>query len=201
MNISRADKAIRIATALTVVTVSAIAAIVSYTHIVRVSLTHGQSALDARLMPISVDGLIVAASLSMFYAGRNRLPVPNLARFALALGIGSTIAVNCLYGIAHGWLGAVLSAWPAISFIVAVELLIWTVRAAVTGKPYTRRESARKPGKARAWARSNGYDVNDRGRLPADVAEAFAEASGDAKRDHANGQVPKDIVLVASESS
>lgn len=30
----------------------------------------------------------------------------------------------------------------------------------------------------RAWARSNGYDVADRGRLPADVTDAYAAAHG-----------------------
>ena len=28
----------------------------------------------------------------------------------------------------------------------------------------------------RAWARENGYDVSDRGRVPADVLQAFAAA-------------------------
>jgi hypothetical protein len=28
----------------------------------------------------------------------------------------------------------------------------------------------------RAWAKENGYDVNDRGRVPADIKEAYAKA-------------------------
>ena len=30
----------------------------------------------------------------------------------------------------------------------------------------------------RTWARENGYDVSDRGRVPADVQEAYASANG-----------------------
>ncbi|MBR7513023.1 Lsr2 family protein, partial [Mycobacterium tuberculosis] len=29
----------------------------------------------------------------------------------------------------------------------------------------------------REWARNNGYDVSDRGRIPADVADAYAAAN------------------------
>ncbi|MFI6682533.1 Lsr2 family protein [Streptomyces sp. NPDC050485] len=31
--------------------------------------------------------------------------------------------------------------------------------------------------KIRAWAKENGYEVNDRGRVPADIREAFQKAS------------------------
>jgi hypothetical protein len=30
--------------------------------------------------------------------------------------------------------------------------------------------------KIRAWAKDNGYEVNDRGRVPADIKEAYAKA-------------------------
>lgn len=30
----------------------------------------------------------------------------------------------------------------------------------------------------RAWARANGYEVNDRGRIPAQVVEAYEAAAG-----------------------
>ncbi|MFF3407501.1 Lsr2 family protein [Streptomyces sp. NPDC002742] len=30
----------------------------------------------------------------------------------------------------------------------------------------------------RAWARENGYDVNDRGRVPATIREAYHKANG-----------------------
>jgi Protein of unknown function (DUF2637) len=190
-----ADQWIRRTTVLAVVTVSGIAAVVSYSHIQHVSITHGQTRLDAALMPVSVDGLILAASMTAFYASRNRLPVPFLARFALALGIGATIAANCLFGISHGWLGAVLSAWPAVAFIFAMELVIWTVRVAA-GKPGRAR---RTPSVARSWARDNGYDVAERGRLSGEALAAY-EASNAETVTTPNGHGPTDILLVGSES-
>ncbi|MBZ4318291.1 MULTISPECIES: histone-like nucleoid-structuring protein Lsr2 [Streptomyces] len=32
--------------------------------------------------------------------------------------------------------------------------------------------------KIRAWAKENGYNVNDRGRVPADIREAYEKANG-----------------------
>lgn len=168
-----ADRYIRVSAALTVVAVAMFAAVISYSHIYTVARANGESVLDSRLLPLSVDGLILAASLTAFYASRNRLDVPVLARLMLVLGIGATIAVNWLFGFSHGVLGGLLSAWPAASFIGAVELTIWMVRAAASIRPNARRTAQNE---RRQWARFNGYDVADRGRLPAEVSEAYAQA-------------------------
>lgn len=199
-----ADRIIRLATAATVFGVAGIAAVVSYSHIREVSLEHGQTRLDADLLPLSLDGLILTASLAMLFASRNRVPVPFLARSMLALSIGGTIAVNALFGISHGWLGAVLSSWPGISFIGSVELLLWVVRV-TAGKPSRTRRSMSA---ARDWGRRNGYDVADRGRLPGQVAEAYearettdsaASEREESETVTSNGHVTKEIVLVDSE--
>jgi hypothetical protein len=49
-------------------------------------------------------------------------------------------------------------------------------RSATTRRP--RRASATKPDPAsvRAWAKANGHDVNDRGRVPAGVTDAYVAA-------------------------
>lgn len=122
------DRLIRSATAAVVVTVAAFAAIVSYSHIYELGRVHGQSGTAARLLPLSVDGLILAASLVLLHEARNRRGSPPLARFALWLGIGTTVAANVAYGVPYGPLGAVVSAWPGVSFVIAVELLMGLVR-------------------------------------------------------------------------
>ncbi|ROR73224.1 histone-like nucleoid-structuring protein Lsr2 [Bogoriella caseilytica] len=38
--------------------------------------------------------------------------------------------------------------------------------------------SASDAGKIRDWAKSNGYKVSERGRIPADIREAYAKANG-----------------------
>jgi hypothetical protein len=115
---------IRVLAAIVVLAVAAFAAVVSYSHIFDLGTHHGQSGTAARLLPLSVDGLIAAASLVMLHAARKRLPVPLLARIALMLGVGATVAANVGYGLPFGWLSAVISAWPAVAFIVSVELAV-----------------------------------------------------------------------------
>ncbi len=52
------DRLIRITTAMAVTTVAMIAAIISYRHAYELVVTHGESGPTARLVPLTVDGLI-----------------------------------------------------------------------------------------------------------------------------------------------
>jgi Protein of unknown function (DUF2637) len=104
-----------------VLAVGVIAAIQSYNHIENLALAHmppgAANVLDARLLPFSVDGLIIAASLALSRT-------PALARCMLALGVTATVAANVAYGLPHGLLAAVVSAWPGVSFVGSAELLM-----------------------------------------------------------------------------
>jgi len=79
------DRLIRITTALAVVAVAVVAAIISYQHVYELVRSHGESGVTARLMPFTVDGLIWAASMAVppgpaipDSAGRQAtLPVPG----------------------------------------------------------------------------------------------------------------------------
>ena len=75
-----------------------------------------------------VDGLILAASLVLLHEARNDRDAPALARFMLWFGISATIGANLAYGSGHGLLGALISAWPAVAFIGAVEIAMQLVR-------------------------------------------------------------------------
>ena len=77
------DRLIRASTALVVTAVASFAAVVSYSHIYDLGRAHGQLATAARLLPLSVDGLILAASLVLLHEARNGRRAPGLARFAL----------------------------------------------------------------------------------------------------------------------
>ena len=124
------DTVIRILAAAVVLAVAAFAAVVSYAHIFELGRHHGQDGTAARLLPLSVDGLIAAASLVMLHAARRRLAVPWLARAMLALGVGATVAANVGYGLPSGWLAAVVSAWPAVAFVGSVEMAVRFARDA-----------------------------------------------------------------------
>jgi hypothetical protein len=113
-----------------VLAVAAFAAVVSYTHIYDLGRAHGQSGTAARLLPLSVDGLILAAGLVLLHAARRQATAPGPARCMLWLGITATVGANVSYGLPYGPLGAVVSAWPAVAFTGSAEMAIGMVRSA-----------------------------------------------------------------------
>jgi hypothetical protein len=123
------DRLIRITTALAVVGVAAVAAIISYQHAYELIRSHGESGTVARLEPFTVDGLIWAASMVILNASRRSQRVPRLAAWSLCAGIVATIGANVAHGLGHGPIGALVSAWPALALVGSYELLMAVVRA------------------------------------------------------------------------
>jgi hypothetical protein len=68
------DRLIRITTAAAVATVAAVAAVISYRHAYELVSTHGEVGVTARLVPFTVDGLILAASMLILDANRRHRP-------------------------------------------------------------------------------------------------------------------------------
>jgi Protein of unknown function (DUF2637) len=114
-----------------VLVVAAIAATVSYMHIERLAVQLGQPELAAWLMPLSVDGAVLAASAALLHSAREAIPAPRMARPMLALGVLATLAANADFGATHGAAGIVLSAWPAVAFIGSAEVTFGMVRKVV----------------------------------------------------------------------
>jgi hypothetical protein len=124
------DRVIRVSTTAAVLVVAAVAAWCSYWHAVAVIEVYGaESWLTARLVPLTLDGLVGASSLLLLHCARYRLSVPRLARWALGLGIAATVAMNGLHGLSRGPLAAVLAAWPALALVISYELVMWIVRS------------------------------------------------------------------------
>ena len=123
-----ADRLIRFTTALAVATVAAVAAVISYRHAYELVTTHGETGLTARLLPFTVDGLILAASMLILDASRRHQSVPPLARWCLGAGIAATIGANLAHGLGHGPIGALVSAWPALALAGSFELLMTLIR-------------------------------------------------------------------------
>jgi DNA-directed RNA polymerase specialized sigma24 family protein len=124
------DRLIRLTTALAVVAVASVAAIISYQHAYELVRTHGESGLTARLLPFTVDGLIWAASMVVLDASRRNQRVPRLALWSLGAGIVATVGANLAHGLGHGPIGALVSAWPALALVGSFELLMLLVRTA-----------------------------------------------------------------------
>jgi hypothetical protein len=123
------ERLIRVITALAVAAVAAVAAVISYRHAYELVSTHGETGLTADLVPFTVDGLIVAASMLILDANRRDRPVPALAQWCLGAGITATICANVAHGIGHGPVGALVSAWPALALAGSFELLMLLIRS------------------------------------------------------------------------
>jgi len=126
--VTGADRIIRTTTALVVLSVAVIAAIVSFEHAYELIRAHGEGGWTARLVPFTVDGLIYSSSMVMLQSARHHIRVPALALWLLALGIVATLAANVTHGLGHGPIGAVVAAWPAVALVGSYELLMWLIR-------------------------------------------------------------------------
>jgi len=105
-----------------VLLVAAVAAIVSFAHMWTVADRAGEQ-WRAWLLPLSVDGLVVAASMALLTRRRTGLPGGRLAWCALLGGVGASLAAN-IAAADPTVTARVVAAWPALAFAVAFELLL-----------------------------------------------------------------------------
>jgi hypothetical protein len=152
-----ADRVIRWTTAVAVIGVAAVAAVASYEHAYDLVRAHGEAGWTARLVPLTVDGLIYASS--MLDSVRRKVPVRPLARWLLGLGVAAMLAANVAHGFGHGPSGAVVAGWPAVALVGSYELLMVIIR------------SAQAPAGPAAGQGTSGAPGN--GPLQAQAAEAF----------------------------
>lgn len=111
--------------ALPVAAVAVIAGVVSYAHIEGLALSVHQSLATARMLPFSVDFLIVAASVILLNGS------------ALGwLGVAATLFANVESGLSHRPLAATVAGWPAMAFTLASFMLErWLASRAVPPAP------------------------------------------------------------------
>jgi hypothetical protein len=100
--------------------VAVFAGIVSYSHIYWLAVATGQAGTAARLMPFSVDALIVAGSVILFQASARQ---QWLGWLGVGPGVAATVFANVESGISHGWLAAIVAGWPALAFSLASFML------------------------------------------------------------------------------
>ncbi|GAA1094774.1 DUF2637 domain-containing protein [Nocardiopsis metallicus] len=176
----KADRFIRGTTKLVVCGVAVIAAIVSYRHAYAVVTEYGESGATAIMIPLTIDGLVYAASMVILHSARVGVKSPPLAWILLWLGIAATLAANIAHGWQNGLVGSIVAAWPAVALVGCYEMLMWLVRtsssaapqepAAVVdtdqeairayresvriGSPLSERKLAERYGKSRRWSRA-----------------------------------------------
>lgn len=119
--------AVRVVTVIAVVVVALVAAVVSFAHMQQLALAAGEG-WRSYLIPVSIDGLVVAASMVLLTRRRSGLAGGVLAWGALGGGVLASLAANM--ADARPEVTAVLVAgWPAVAFAVAFELLLQQRRA------------------------------------------------------------------------
>lgn len=103
-----------------------VAAIVSYSHMRALAVRAGEG-WRAILLPLSVDGLLVAASLVLLVRRRSGLSGSALAWLALVLGLAVSLVAN-VAAAEPTLVGRLVAAWPPLAFGLAYELLLHLVR-------------------------------------------------------------------------
>jgi hypothetical protein len=88
---------------------------------------HGQGWL-AYLIPLSVDGMILSASLLIVHARRTYAETPWLAWLSLVVGVLVSLAANVAAALPD-ITSRVISAWPPLAFAAAFELILRLVRS------------------------------------------------------------------------
>jgi len=112
----------RVVTVLAVLLVAAVAAVVSFAHMREVADRAGEQ-WRAWLLPLSVDGLVIAASMVLVTRRRGGLPGGRIAWCALLGGVGASLAAN-IAAAEPTVTARLVAAWPALAFAVAFELLL-----------------------------------------------------------------------------
>ena len=160
--VSQADRWIRRTTIGCVGLLALIAATVSYLHMHELVALHGQPGWVAALAPLSVDGMIVAASTTLLADSRRGCRGGILPWVLLAAGSLASLSANV--AVAEPSIaGRVIAAWPSFALICSYELLMRQVRAAAG-------ESTAARSVARAMSKMPVRSAAAAGRSPAQSA-------------------------------
>jgi hypothetical protein len=110
------------------------ALIVGSTRTYALARSHGMDGTAALLVAISLGGLIVGASLALL--GEERGPwVPGTAEGMQLPGLAVMAAADIVSGARYGLLGAIISAWPAVAFFGAADMLLELVHRSRSRRP------------------------------------------------------------------
>lgn len=124
---AQADRWIRWTTIACVALLALIAGTVSYLHMHMLVARHGQPGWVAALTPLSVDGMIVAASTTLLADSRTGRRGGVLPWALLVAGSVASLAANV--AVAEPTLmGRVIAAWPSFALTASYELLTRQVR-------------------------------------------------------------------------
>lgn len=123
------ERAIRWTTTLSVIALAIIAAIVSYKHMYLLVRRYGEASWTAALLPVSVDGMIVASSMSLLLDSRCGRRSGFLPWTLLIVGSTASLAANVAVA-EPSEVGRLIAGWPSCALIGSYELLMRQIRHA-----------------------------------------------------------------------
>jgi len=112
----------RITRNLSAAAVATIAGYASYWHQVHVAIMAGERDELAHVLPFSVDGLLVVASVAMVDARIQGRKPSWQTKLGFAIGIAASVGANVMSAQPTA-LGRVVAAWPALALLLVVEIL------------------------------------------------------------------------------
>jgi len=136
------DRWIRWTTTGCVALLALIAGTVSYLHMHLLVELHGQPGWVAALTPLSVDGMIVAASTTLLADSRAGERGGVLPWSLLAVGSVASLAANVAVAEPTAT-GRVIAAWPSFALIAAYELLMRQVRRSTSASDKAQQTKSR----------------------------------------------------------
>lgn len=116
-------------------------AAVSYQHEYLLALNNGQESWVARLVPVSVDGMLLQASVALFWASRHQIRAPGPPVVTAGIGAVATIGANFVSDLRAPWLGPAVSGSAGVAAVLIGWVAMWmleTQRRLDTGEPLQR---------------------------------------------------------------
>lgn len=168
------DRWIRWITTGCVALLALIAGTVSYLHMHALVVLHGQPGWVAALTPLSVDGMIVAASTTLLADSRSGRRGGALPWALLVAGSVASLAANV--AVAQPTLvGRVIAAWPSFALTASYELLTRQVRGSAAADTRSEQpEDVQQTEREAVGARTSARGLT--------LVQAGVRPGGDARR-------------------
>jgi hypothetical protein len=100
---------------------------VSYKHMYLLVRRYGETSWTAALLPISVDGMIAASSMSLLLDSRHGRRSGLLPWMLLIIGSAASLAANVAVAEPSA-IGRLIAGWPSCALIGSYELLMGQIR-------------------------------------------------------------------------
>jgi hypothetical protein len=118
--------------------VAAVAAVASYTHMYQLANSHTQQNLHQGnlsylnmlvpyLLPLSVDGLLVVASITILYAKRRNVDAPVWSYISVYTGIAISLSANYAAAAGGDIIAKLLNILAPIALALTWELILWVL--------------------------------------------------------------------------